>query len=104
MRSILILLYFLPLALSGAGEPGVHTFAIDNIAREFSRHRLRMAKAMGLNFLDTRDWGIGPQQTLSVAGPWRKKGRNELFVVDLLQKSTDVVRSLSTPILDEPGR
>ncbi len=68
-------------------------------------------------YLDMRDWGkgsvwvngrsigrywyVGPQQTLYVPGPWLKKGRNEIVVLELLNEDQDTVRTLQSAILDE---
>ncbi len=68
-------------------------------------------------YLDMRDWGkgsvwlnghsigrywyVGPQQTLYVPGPWLRKGRNEVVVLELLQEDQDQLQSIQTPILDE---
>jgi beta-galactosidase len=68
-------------------------------------------------YLDMRDWGkgsvwlnghsigrywyVGPQQTLYVPGPWLRKGRNEVVILELLQEDQDQLQSIQTPILDE---
>ena len=48
-----------------------------------------------------RYWYIGPQQTLYVPGPWLKRGRNEIIVLDLLNESQDSVGMLGIPVLDQ---
>ncbi len=50
-----------------------------------------------------RFWDIGPQRTLYVPGPWLRKGRNEVTVLELLPKRADPeLAGLKTPILDAP--
>ena len=48
-----------------------------------------------------RFWNIGPQQTLYLPGPWLKKGRNEVVVLELLTENQNELRTLSAPILDQ---
>jgi beta-galactosidase len=48
-----------------------------------------------------RYWGIGPQQTLYVPGPWLKRGVNEVLVLDLAPNGQSSVAGLTAPILDE---
>lgn len=48
-----------------------------------------------------RYWYIGPQQTLYVPGPWLRKGRNEVVVLELLQENQDQLQGIQTPILDQ---
>ncbi|MGH7670766.1 MAG: beta-galactosidase [Gemmatimonadaceae bacterium] len=71
----------------------------------------------GDTFLDTRDWGkgtvwvnghqlgrfwgIGPEQTLYVPGPWLRKGPNAVVVFDLLPPAQFTLRGLDHPILDD---
>ena len=68
-------------------------------------------------YLDMRDWGkgsvwvnghsigrywfAGPQQTLYVPGPWLRKGKNEVVVLELLQEHQDRLQGIPKPILDE---
>jgi len=72
---------------------------------------------VGDTFLDMRPWGkgvawvnghclgrfwrIGPTQTMYVPGPWLKRGRNELLVLDLLGPEQPVLAGLAEPILDQ---
>ncbi len=72
---------------------------------------------VGDTFLDMRPWGkgvawvnghclgrfwrIGPTQTMYVPGPWLKRGRNELVVVDLLGPEHPGLAGLAEPILDQ---
>ena len=50
-----------------------------------------------------RFWDIGPQDTLYVPGPWLRKGRNEIIVLELKPQRGDAVLSgLTSPILDGP--
>ena len=71
----------------------------------------------GDTFLDLRSWGkgvvwvnghclgrywdIGPTQTAYVPGPWLKKGKNEIVILDLLGPEKPVVAGLALPILNE---
>ncbi len=48
-----------------------------------------------------RFWGIGPEQTLYVPGPWLHAGRNEVVVFDLLQPERATLAGLDHPILDD---
>jgi len=47
-----------------------------------------------------RLWGIGPQKTLYVPGPWLHQGENEVVVFDLNGKSGRALAGRDTPILD----
>jgi beta-galactosidase len=71
----------------------------------------------GDTFLDMRSWGkgvvwvnghcmgrywdIGPTQTMYVPGPWLKRGRNEIIILDLTGPENPVISGLDHPILDE---
>jgi beta-galactosidase len=48
-----------------------------------------------------RFWGIGPEQTLYVPGPWLREGRNDVVVFDLLPPRSRTLRGLDHPILDD---
>jgi beta-galactosidase len=48
-----------------------------------------------------RFWGIGPEQTLYVPGPWLRVGRNDVVVFDLLAPETPTLQGLDHPILDD---
>src|SRR5258708_2072315 len=52
-----------------------------------------------------RFWNIGPTQTMYIPGPWLKRGRNEVIILDLLGPDQPVVAGLAEPILDQlrPG-
>jgi len=53
-----------------------------------------------------RFWNIGPHQTLYCPGPWLKRGRNEIVVLDLNGSGGNSITGLTEPILDrasEPG-
>lgn len=53
-----------------------------------------------------RFWNIGPHQTLYCPGPWLKRGRNEIIVLDLNGTGGRTITGLTEPILDranEPG-
>jgi len=47
-----------------------------------------------------RFWNIGPTQTMYLPGPWIKKGKNEVIVLDFLSPQKTVMHGQSTPILD----
>ena len=48
-----------------------------------------------------RFWNIGPTQTMYVPGPWLKRGRNEVIVLDLLGPQEPALAGLEKPILDQ---
>lgn len=48
-----------------------------------------------------RFWGIGPEQTLYVPGPWLRRGRNDVVVFDLLPPDHLTLQGLDHPILDD---
>jgi beta-galactosidase len=48
-----------------------------------------------------RFWNIGPTQTMYVPGPWLKRGKNEIVILDLSGPEKPVVATLDKPILDE---
>ncbi|MEN6427961.1 MAG: beta-galactosidase [Phycisphaerales bacterium] len=82
----------------------------------FWRGAFELAKPADM-FLDVRTWGkgvlwvngrcmgrfwnIGPTQTMYVPGPWLKRGRNEVVVLDLLGPTEPVLAGLEKPILDQ---
>ena len=82
----------------------------------FWRGRFRIAEP-GDTFLDLRLWGkgvvwvngqclgrfwnIGPTQTAYVPGPWLKRGKNEVIVLDLLGPEKPQMAGLKCPILDQ---
>lgn len=82
----------------------------------FWRGTIRVEKP-GDTFLDLRSWGkgvvwvnghclgrywdIGPTQTAYVPGPWLKKGKNEIVILDLVGPEKPVVAGLEQPILNE---
>ena len=47
-----------------------------------------------------RYWSIGPTQTMYLPGPWIKKGRNEIVVLDLTGPDRAQIAGLAKPILD----
>jgi beta-galactosidase len=47
-----------------------------------------------------RYWDIGPTQTIYVPAPWLRKGKNEIFVFELLKPEQNMLRGLDAPILD----
>ena len=50
-----------------------------------------------------RFWDIGPQGTLYVPGPWLKKGRNDVVILELLKDvGTPTLEGLTKPMLDAP--
>ncbi|MBY0556691.1 MAG: beta-galactosidase [Burkholderiaceae bacterium] len=48
-----------------------------------------------------RYWSIGPTQTMYLPGPWLRKGRNEVVVLDLTGPRSARLNGLTTPILDQ---
>ncbi|MFP5391569.1 MAG: beta-galactosidase [Gammaproteobacteria bacterium] len=75
------------------------------------------AKQVGDTFLDMSSWGqgivwingrclgrywsIGPTQTMYLPGPWIKRGRNEVVVLDLTGPRAATIAGLTEPILDQ---
>ena len=52
-----------------------------------------------------RYWNIGPQATLYVPGPWLRRGRNEIVVLDLFARTRPpTVAGLNTPLLNAPTK
>lgn len=49
-----------------------------------------------------RAWSIGPQKALYLPGPWLRKGRNEVVVLDLDAKGAPELQGLEHPVLDAP--
>jgi beta-galactosidase len=49
-----------------------------------------------------RAWSIGPQKALYLPGPWLRKGKNEVIVLDLDGKGTPTLSGLDHPVLDAP--
>jgi beta-galactosidase len=47
-----------------------------------------------------RYWSIGPTQTMYLPGPWIKRGRNEVVVLDLTGPQSARMEGRDTPILD----
>jgi beta-galactosidase len=47
-----------------------------------------------------RYWSIGPQQTIYVPAEWLKVGKNEVYVLELLETSQKSIETLAKPILD----
>jgi beta-galactosidase len=48
-----------------------------------------------------RYWSIGPTQTMYLPGPWIRRGRNEVVVLDLTGPREARIAGLKTPILDQ---
>ncbi|MGV7209658.1 beta-galactosidase [Oxalobacteraceae bacterium A2-2] len=48
-----------------------------------------------------RYWSIGPTQTMYLPGPWLKRGRNEVVVLDLTGPRSARLAGLAEPILDQ---
>lgn len=48
-----------------------------------------------------RFWGIGPQQTLYVPGPWLREGKNDILVFDIIGPDMVEVEGLSYPVYDK---
>ena len=48
-----------------------------------------------------RYWDIGPTQTMYVPGPWLKRGRNEVIILDVTGPENPVIAGLDRPILNE---
>jgi beta-galactosidase len=48
-----------------------------------------------------RYWSIGPTQTMYLPGPWLKRGRNEVVVLDLTGPRTARIAGLAMPVLDQ---
>ncbi|MBD8531050.1 MULTISPECIES: beta-galactosidase [unclassified Massilia] len=48
-----------------------------------------------------RYWSIGPTQTMYLPGPWMKRGRNEVVVLDLTGPRRATITGVKLPILDQ---
>ncbi|HEV2320317.1 MAG TPA: beta-galactosidase family protein [Verrucomicrobiae bacterium] len=48
-----------------------------------------------------RYWDIGPTQTMYVPGPWLRRGKNKVVILDLTGPENAVIGSLDHPILNE---
>ncbi len=48
-----------------------------------------------------RFWNIGPTQTMYLPGPWLKKGKNEVIILDVNGPEKPVLQGLDKPILNE---
>jgi beta-galactosidase len=48
-----------------------------------------------------RYWSIGPTQTMYLPGPWIKRGRNEVVVLDLTGPQSARIAGLKAPVLDQ---
>ena len=48
-----------------------------------------------------RFWNIGPTQTMYVPGPWLKRGKNRIVILDLIGPAKPVVAGLDQPVLDQ---
>lgn len=51
-----------------------------------------------------RYWNIGPQQTIYVPAEWLKRGENEIVVLELIDSSKTVLKTLDSPILNQLER
>jgi beta-galactosidase len=51
-----------------------------------------------------RFWSIGPTQTMYLPGPWLRKGRNEVVVLDLTGPDVPRIAGLAAPVLDRLRR
>jgi beta-galactosidase len=51
-----------------------------------------------------RYWSIGPTQTMYLPGPWIRRGRNEVVVLDLTGPQAARIAGLAEPILDQLHR
>lgn len=51
-----------------------------------------------------RYWSIGPTQTMYLPGPWIRRGRNQVVVLDLTGPREARIAGLATPILDQLRR
>ncbi|HEG43216.1 MAG TPA: beta-galactosidase [Phycisphaerales bacterium] len=85
------------------GEPAFYQteFTLDKIGDTF----LDMSKwGKGVVWVNGhnlgRYWRIGPQQTLYLPGPWLKKGKNEIVVLELLGAEKTAIKGLAKPILN----
>lgn len=85
-------------------------------APAFWRATVRIQKP-GDTFLDMRPWGkgvvwvnghclgrywnIGPTQTMYLPGPWLRRGKNEIIILDLEGPEDPVIAGINRPILNE---
>jgi beta-galactosidase len=50
-----------------------------------------------------RFWNIGPQRTLYLPGPWLRRGRNEVVVLDLEPQGNATLEGVAGPVFTAPG-
>jgi beta-galactosidase len=48
-----------------------------------------------------RYWNIGPQQTMYLPGPWLRKGRNTVVILDLIGPRDPTIAGLAEPVLND---
>jgi beta-galactosidase len=106
-----------PIALSNEGAPEYLKFKSGKtVMPAYHKGTFSLAET-GDTFLDVSTWGkglvwingrclgrfwnIGPTQTMYVPGPWLKKGKNEIIVLDYVGPEKNSLAGLLVPRLDE---
>lgn len=88
---------------AAAGPAFYHaTFDVDDIGDTFLDLRGWGKGVVWVNGHNLgRFWGIGPQQTLYLPGPWLHEGANDVVVFTLDAPERPTLRGLTEPILDD---
>lgn len=105
-----------PIALSNNGAPSDLTYKTGQTTMPAFHKGSFVLVETGDTFLDVSTWGkglvwingycigrfwnVGPTQTMYVPGPWLKKGRNEVIVLDYTGPAKNILRGLENPIPD----
>jgi len=105
-----------PISLSNDGAPSYLKFRPGQTKMPAFHRGSFQLDSTGDTFLDVRTWGkglvwvnghclgrfwdIGPTQTMHLPGPWLKKGRNEVVVLDYAGPAKNSLQGLELPILD----
>ncbi|MDQ6886048.1 MAG: beta-galactosidase [Gemmatimonadota bacterium] len=105
-----------PLPMTSLGRLPFEPRTGETTAPAFHRGRFRLDHS-GDSFLDMRGWGkgsvwvnghhlgrfwgIGPQQTLYLPGPWLRRGMNDVIVFDMEVPRRRSLAGLRAPILDD---
>jgi beta-galactosidase len=107
-----------PISLSNEAAPSYLRFRTGQTTMPAFHKGTFQLDSLGDTFLDVSTWGkglvwvnghclgrfwnIGPTQTMYLPGPWLKKGRNEVIVLDYAGPAKETLQGLGLPILDRP--